>query len=139
MELDSVILENAISSEAVPVRGWIFYDADCVLCVATMMRVRQLFASRGFQWVPLQTPGAAGRLGVSPTAFETRMHVLAPNGRVCHNADALAIVCRSVWWLWPLGGLLSLPGCRGMGRLAYNWLARNRYCLGGRCDIGGAP
>ena len=124
-----------------PVGGWIFYDAECALCVRAMRRVRRLFASREFEWVSLQTPGSAARLGVPFSAFQTRFHVLTADGHVFHNADALAVLCRSVWWLWPLGFVLSLPGFRNLGRLGYDWLARNRYCLGGHCTpiAGGQP
>jgi len=98
-------------------------------------RSGRLFVSRGFRWVPLQTPGAAERLGVSETAFETRMHLLTADGEVRHNADAFGVLCRSVWWLWPLGMLLLVPGFRELGRFAYDTLARNRYCLGGKCRL----
>jgi predicted DCC family thiol-disulfide oxidoreductase YuxK len=130
-----VITEHTIMSDKEWPRGWIFYDADCALCVGTMRRVRRLLEKRGFRWVPLQTPGTAVRLGVREVAFETRMHVLTDSGRVYQNADALGALCRSVWWLWPFGALLALPGFLQAGRLGYNWLARNRYCLGGQCDV----
>lgn len=117
------------------VRGWIYYDAGCVACVRGRYRTGRLFESRGFRWLPLQTPGTAERLGVPEVAFETRMHLLTSDGRVRHNADAFGYLCRSVWWLWPVGALLLVPGFREMGRLAYDWFARNRYRFGGRCDI----
>lgn len=130
-----MITENPIKWEYPAARGWIVYDADCALCVRAMQSVRRLFESRGFRWRPLQTPGSAALLGVQPSAFDTRMHVLTRNGAVFHNADALGVLCRSVWWLWPLGVVLLVPGFRGLGRVAYDWLARNRYCLGGLCDV----
>ncbi len=128
-----MLTENTINAEFNEARGWIFYDADCVLCVRIMRRVRRLFETRGFHWLPLQSPGAAARLGVNEIAFATRMHVLTQRGGVFHNADALGILCRSVWWLWPLGVLLLVPGFRGLARLGYDWIARHRYCLGGQC------
>jgi predicted DCC family thiol-disulfide oxidoreductase YuxK len=117
------------------VRGWIFYDAACVACVRGRHRVGRLFESRGFEWLPLQTPGAGARLRVPESAFERRMHLLTAEGRVFDNADALGVLCRSVWWLWPLGMLLRLPGIRGLARRAYDWLARHRYCFGGACRV----
>lgn len=116
-------------------RGWIFFDAECAACVAGRNRTGDLFESRGFRWVPLQTPGAATRLGVNEAAFATRMHVLTADGRVRHNADAFGALCRSVWWLWPVGALLLVPGIREAGRMAYDTFARNRYCFGGRCRL----
>lgn len=76
----------------------------------------------------LQTPGAAAWLGVPESAFQIRMHVLTAD-------DALGVLCRSVWWLWPVRFLLLLPGFRELGRAAYNWFARNRYGIGGACRV----
>jgi predicted DCC family thiol-disulfide oxidoreductase YuxK len=120
-------------------RGWIFYDANCPFCVWGRNRLGRLLESRGFHWLPWQTAGAAQRVGVTASAFDTRMHLLTGDGRVRHNSDALAVMCRAVWWLWPLGMLLGLPGFRQAGRLGYDWFARHRHCLGGRCRAGYAP
>jgi predicted DCC family thiol-disulfide oxidoreductase YuxK len=116
-------------------RGWIFYDAACALCARGRQGAGRLFESRGFEWVPLQSPGAAARLGVPESAFDIRMHLLMADRRVLHNADALSVLCRSVWWLWPLGFVLHVRGFRQLGRLAYEWIGRNRYCLGGACRV----
>ncbi len=122
------------NDEAV-IRGWIFYDAECAACVLSRNRAGRLFESYGFRWVPLQTPGAAARLGVSDGDLAMRMHLLTAEGKVRHNADAFGVLCRAVWWLWPLGVLLLVPGFREVGQVAYDWLARNRYCFGGRCKL----
>jgi predicted DCC family thiol-disulfide oxidoreductase YuxK len=129
--MNTEITENRAGMPA----GWIFYDAACRSCVRGRYRTGRLFESRGFQWLPLQTPGAAERLGVPASAFEIRMHLLTPNGRVLHNADALSLLCRQVWWLWPIGVALLVPGFRELGRVIYDWFARNRYRIGGACDV----
>jgi alginate O-acetyltransferase complex protein AlgI len=130
-----VITEITKLADCKAPRGWIFYDATCVLCVRGRQRTGRLFESRGFEWLPLQTPGAAARLSVPESAFAFRMHLLTADGSVLHNADALGVLCRSVWWLWPLGFLLRMPGVRELGRLAYDWFAHNRYCIGGACSV----
>lgn len=116
-------------------RGWIFYDAACETCIRGQRLTGRWFESRGFAWLPLQSQGAAARLGVSELAFEIRMHLLLPDGRVFINADALGVLCRSVWWLWPVGALLLVPGFRELGRMLYDWFARNRHRFGGPCNI----
>jgi predicted DCC family thiol-disulfide oxidoreductase YuxK len=108
-------------------RGWIFYDDHCGVCRLGRRATGRLFESRGFRWVPIQTPGAAGRLGVEPAEFDRRMHLLGRDGRVLNNADAFAALCRSVPWLWPLGALLAVPGFREAGRWLYDGFARHRY------------
>lgn len=116
-------------------RKWIYYDAACSVCVSGVERWGDLFARRGFVWMPLQTPGAAARLGVSDEDLLAEMHLLLADGRVLRGADAWAAMLRTVWWLWPLGVLLSVPGFREVGRAIYRWVARNRYCVAGKCDL----
>ena len=69
----------------------------------------------------------------------TRMHLLRADGRVFSGVDAFGVLCRSVWWLWPIGMLLLVPGLRDVARAAYDWFARNRYCIGGACGAEGNP
>lgn len=107
--------------------GWIFYDANCRWCRLGRRRTGDLFSSRGFVWVPLQTPGSARRLGVPSADFDRHLHLLEVDGRVRTNADALAFLCRSVGWLRPLGTLLAVPGIRTLARWAYDFVARHRY------------
>jgi predicted DCC family thiol-disulfide oxidoreductase YuxK len=115
-------------------RGWIFYDADCSFCVQGVKRWGGLFARRGFVWLPLQTPGATARLGVTEEDLLAEMHLLLPGRRIRRGVDAWATALRTVWWLWPLGALLAVPGFRDLGRAGYRSLARNRYCLGQNCE-----
>lgn len=117
--------------------GWIFYDAECAFCIRGVKRWNHLFARRGFRWVPLQTPGTAKRLGIQESSLREEMKVLLAGGRVVGGVDAWAVLFRTVWWLWPLGLLLTLPGIRWIGALLYRWIARNRYCIGGRCELRG--
>lgn len=116
-------------------RGWIFYDAECPICIRGMKRFSGLFARRGFIWVPLQTPGTAARLGVSETALREEMKVLLPNGNVLGGIEAWTVLMRSVWWLVPFAALLRVPGIHWMAARFYQWFARNRYCIGGACEI----
>lgn len=116
-------------------QGWVFYDAECRFCVAGMKRWGGLFARRGFEWLPLQTPGAATRLGVTEAQLFEEMWVQLADGRVTSGVNAWAALMRSVWWMWPLGVLLAVPGINAIAQVVYRWVARNRYCLGGSCKI----
>jgi predicted DCC family thiol-disulfide oxidoreductase YuxK len=116
-------------------RGWVFYDAECCFCVAGMKRWGGVFARRGFVWLPLQTPGAAARLGVTEEQLLQKMWLQFAGGRVVSGVNAWSELMRTVWWLWPLGVLIGLPGINAIARVVYRWIARNRYCLGGSCKI----
>jgi predicted DCC family thiol-disulfide oxidoreductase YuxK len=124
---------NAENTENEGVSGWIFYDAACPICRTASRMLEDIFARRGFKWVPLQTPGTAGHLGFPEAALLEEMKLLLPDHRVLGGIESWIRLFRSVWWLWPLGTLLSLPGCNALGRVSYRWLARHRYRLAGKC------
>ena len=116
-------------------RGWIFYDAECCLCVASRKRWGGLFERRGFVWLPLQTPGTAARLGVTEEQLLAEMWLQLADGGVASGVDAWSAMMRRVWWLWPLGVLIGVPGLHAMAQVVYRWVARNRRCFGGNCRI----
>jgi len=114
-----------------PSRGEVFYDGDCAMCSRGAARWGGLFARHGFRGLPLQTPGTAARTGASDAELRAEMKLLLADGRVVGGAHAWAVLFRSVWWLWPLGVLIGLPGLRVLSAAAYRWIARNRYCISG--------
>jgi len=113
--------------------GWIFFDAECRFCVTGRRRWGRIFERRGFVWLPLQTPGAAMRLGVTEEQLMAEMWVLPAQGQPINGLRSWIELMRHVWWLWPLAILLNLPAVRQVGQIVYRWIARNRYCLAGHC------
>ena len=118
-------------------RGWVFYDAECAFCVRGATRWGGLFERRGFRWLPLQSPGAAERLGIGGVALRDEMKLLLSDGRIVGGVDAWVVLFRTVWWLWPVGCLLTLPGLHWVGDYAYRWIALHRHRFVGRCEIQG--
>ena len=116
-------------------RGEVFYDADCALCSRGARRWGGMFARRGYCCLPMQAPGAASSLGVSDTELGTEMKLRLVGGGVIGGVDAWAILFRAVWWLWPLGVLIRMPGVRTMGGVIYRWMARNRYRISDACGL----
>jgi predicted DCC family thiol-disulfide oxidoreductase YuxK len=113
--------------------GWVFYDADCALCARAAARVEQLLARRGFRLLPLQTPGAAERLGVTAEALLARMHLLTADGRRFAGADAFVEIGRLLWWARPIVAAARLPAVLPLLRRCYDWIAAHRHCFGGAC------
>jgi len=113
----------------------VFYDGECRFCVRGATRWGEFFARRGFPWLPLQTSGTPARLGMTEAALREEMKLLHADGSIVGGVDAWAVLFRSVWWLWPVGVLLSLPGARWLGGVGYRWMARNRYWLSGSCEL----
>jgi predicted DCC family thiol-disulfide oxidoreductase YuxK len=111
----------------------VFYDAECEFCVNTVRRVEQGLVRRGFELLPLQTPGAAAALGVSEHELLDEMRLRLQDGRVFGGAEAIAQIARRIWWAWPLWALSRLPGAMRPMDAMYRWFARNRGCVSGSC------
>jgi predicted DCC family thiol-disulfide oxidoreductase YuxK len=115
--------------------GWIYFDGECRFCVAHRQRWGRTFERRGFVWLPLQTPGAAQRLRLTEQQLQAEMWLQLADGRKLGGVHAWSAMLRRVWWLWPLGLLLALPGFNAVGRALYRWIAKRRHCLSGACSI----
>jgi predicted DCC family thiol-disulfide oxidoreductase YuxK len=129
--MDTEITDNNGAKPA----GSIYFDADCPFCVAYRRRWGRVFERRGFVWLPLQTPGAAHRLGVTDAQLRAAMWLQLADGRQLSGVTALSVLTRRVWWLWPLGVILALPCFSPAARVLYRWIAKNRHCWGGTCTI----
>jgi predicted DCC family thiol-disulfide oxidoreductase YuxK len=117
--------------------GWIYFDGDCGFCTAQRRRWGRVFERRGFVWLPLQNPGATQQLGVTETQLQAEMWVKLADSRTFSGVAAWSALMRRVWWLWPFGALMALPGCRVAGAALYRWIAKRRHCFGGVCTIPG--
>lgn len=106
----------------------IYYDGSCAFCTATMERWGPVFGRRGFQWRPFD-PVQAGE------APPDEVKLALPDGEVRGGIDAWAVLFRAVWWTWPVGALLAIPGFRWCGQQAYAWIARHRHGWAGRRDM----
>jgi predicted DCC family thiol-disulfide oxidoreductase YuxK len=115
--------------------GWIYFDGECRFCVEHRKRWGGVFERRAFVWIPLQTPGTAERLGITETQLHAEMWLQLADGRRFSGINAWSAVMRRVWWLWPMGVVLALPGFNAMGRALYRWIAKHRHCMGGVCTI----
>ena len=116
----------------------IYYDDECRFCRSTLQRFGRTLARRRFTFVPLQSPGAARVLGISDDHLLDEMRVRLEDGAVFGGASALAAIARHIWWAWPLWAVSRLPGVMLVLDPAYRWIARNRHCLNGTCDLRGS-
>ena len=127
---------NTEITEYRKVSGWILYDADCPYCMALARRFQPLLAGRHFELLPLQTPGVAERLHLSKSELLKEMRVLRPNGKCLGGANALLEIARDFWWARPLRLLGRIGPVRHVLHIGYRWIARNRSCAAGTCEIG---
>lgn len=115
--------------------AWVFYDHRCPVCRATVGRWRRVFEARRIEFAALQSHWVRERLGLAPGELPDEMKLMTPDGRILGGPTAIAWMFRRVPWLWPLGVLMVVPGFHAASRWVYQWVARNRYCLGDVCEL----
>jgi predicted DCC family thiol-disulfide oxidoreductase YuxK len=118
-----------------PSRAWAFYDQHCPVCRATIRQWRRVFESRHIEFAALQSAWVRERLELAAGELPEEMKLLTPDGRILGGPIAIAWMCRRVAWLWPMGVLMVTPGLHAVTRWVYQWVARNRYCLGDVCEL----
>lgn len=124
----SLPTEITETGETVPHRGWIFYDRDCRSCSELATRLSSTFATRGFEFAPLQERWVQDRLGMSATEAVAEMRVLMRTAEKLSGADAMIFLAEHVWWVSPLAWFAALPGARALLRRLYAHVAANRHC-----------
>ena len=129
-------MKATIPNQAVEAaRGWVFYDGECSLCLATAKRFTPLLRRHQFDFAPLQTPWVQQRLGLKPNEPLTEMKLLAADEKVYGGADALLQIAREIWWAWPLFALAQIPGVKSLIRAIYRRIAASRTCIGNACQL----
>ncbi len=106
------------------INGELFYDATCQFCTDGATTLRPWLAKRDIITVPFEN-GAA----------EAEMKLAWHDGRVFGGAEAAIFLARLFWFTWPLAMIAMLPGFRQLTHAGYRWVARNRTCLNGACEI----
>jgi alginate O-acetyltransferase complex protein AlgI len=124
----SELTEITENSEAVPFRGWIFFDDDCGFCRNLARRFGPLFANLGFHFNPLQSDWVLERLNLSLDQALEEMRVLTTDGRVFGGADAVIFLGRQLWWTAPFAALARFGFIHSSLDRWYRWVAAHRTC-----------
>lgn len=128
-------LEASDSPKSAPRCGWILYDGECSFCLSIVQRLRGVFTSRGFAFLPVQTPWVRAEFNLPGQELLAEMRLLLRNGEKFGGADAILALTKFVWWAWPVAALAHIPGARFLLGVAYRNVASRRYCIGGTCSI----
>lgn len=104
------------------------YDGACGFCRRFVRWWTPVLRRYGFQTAPLQTDWVSARFAGTPGLLDD-IRVLTPAGESVLGERAYAYVALRIWWLWPVGVLLSLPGIRWLAAKAYRAFAANRHCI----------
>jgi predicted DCC family thiol-disulfide oxidoreductase YuxK len=112
----------------------ILYDGVCAFCSAWVHYVVRRDPARRFRFTPIQSPYGrrlAETLGIDPEAPDTNAVII--DGEALRRSDgALAVLSKLPNWSW-VNGFRFVP--RPIRDCIYNFIARNRYRVFGRCDV----
>ena len=107
--------------------GILFFDGACGMCTRSVELVLRLNWTGELQIEPLQSAGAAERLGISPSQLLDSARWLDSSGVVYSGAEAMnAAVSSAIGTGLPLL-LYRIPGMRFIQDAIYRWVAAHRY------------
>ncbi len=115
---------------APPAAGRLFYDGECAFCLGWVRRMERALVQRRFTLAPLEARERRRLAGELPPKTETRRQDASAPGKMPRPAFTEMI--------------LQLPDGRELGgadaamgiiRACYRFIARNRDCVNGSCEI----
>jgi predicted DCC family thiol-disulfide oxidoreductase YuxK len=107
--------------------GTLFFDGACGMCTRSRDLLLRIDRTGNLQTEPLQSSGAAQRLGIPPTSLLESVRWLDSSGAVYSGAEAAnAAFCAAIGSRIPLA-IYRIPGIRFIEEAIYRWVAANRY------------
>ena len=117
-------------------RGWVCYDRSCRLCLRWVRLTRGSLSEKGFELIPLQTPWVRAKLREQGESLLKEVRVIRADGAIHGGAEGLLHLAQHYWWGGPICQAARLGWCRTLLKAGYAWVARNRHCVGGQCEVG---
>jgi predicted DCC family thiol-disulfide oxidoreductase YuxK len=112
--------------------GVLFFDGACGMCTRARDLLLKFNRTGDLRTEPLQSPGAAERLGVPPARLMESVWWLDSSGRVYSDAEAAnAAVSAGLGTGLPLM-VYRIPGMRSLQEAIYRWVADHRYRFPGK-------
>lgn len=114
----------------------VFYDGECPLCTREVGMLRRLDRRQRIRFTDIAARGFdASAIGLTQSELMARIRGRLPDGTLVEGVEAF----RRLYAVAGLGALVALtrlPGISWLLDRAYDWFARNRLRLTGRCDAG---
>jgi predicted DCC family thiol-disulfide oxidoreductase YuxK len=105
----------------------LFFDGACGMCTRSVELLNRLDRTGKLQAEPLQSPGTAQRLGISPSELLDTVRWMDSSGAVYSGAEAAnAALSTAIGTRIPLL-IYRIPGIRFIEEAVYRWVAANRY------------
>ncbi|MFZ3210640.1 MAG: DUF393 domain-containing protein [Terriglobales bacterium] len=118
----------------------VLYDGQCEICQACVSWLKALDHKNETVCLPISAEvlsAVDARLGMDDCLRQ--LHVVTPEGETQVGWDAVTCLARLFPSTWLIGSLGQRFPFRNLGRLAYRFVAANRYslskCRGGACRV----
>jgi predicted DCC family thiol-disulfide oxidoreductase YuxK len=107
--------------------GILFFDGACGMCTRSVELLMRLNRTGNLRAEPLQSPGAAERLGIPPSRLLESVRWLDFSGAVYVGAEASnAALSSAIGTRFPLM-LYRIPGVRFLEDAVYRFVVAHRY------------
>lgn len=106
----------------------VYYDSECPLCIRTKLTVEHLDNFNRILFLPVQTEAVNESCLSDYSENELLENIFSvnKNGKVFSGLDTYLQIFKSIWYLYPLYLLISLPGIKQIAAKIYSIVAKNR-------------
>lgn len=112
----------------------VFFDGACPLCAKEVAFVRRLDRASRVLFTDIAAPDfEASSIGRTQSDLMARIQARLPDGTFVEGVEVFRRMYAAAG-LGPLVVLTRIPGVSHLLDLGYQWFARNRLRLTGRCD-----
>ena len=107
--------------------GTLFFDGACGMCTRSRDFLLKIDRTGNLRTEPLQSPGAAERLGIAPANLLESVRWLDSSGAVYSGAEAANAAFSAALGSRITLAIYRIPGIRFIEEAIYRWVAANRY------------
>jgi len=119
-----------------PRKPTVIYDGTCGICAGNLKWLYRLDTLKKFDAIPYQTEDLLVRFPhLEMEECEKAMHLVFPDGRTYTGSDGFREVFLRMPLMFLFGLIMSVPPMPWVLRKLYPVLARNRYKIGGSCEL----
>lgn len=105
-----------------------YYDSECPLCVRTKIIISHLdwFNKIAFKTVQFDVAEQSALNGIDENTLLNDIHSVNIKGNVFSGVDTYIQVLKQIFYLYPIGLMLQLPGIYHVAKKKYQFVAKNR-------------
>jgi len=107
--------------------GTLFFDGACGMCTRSRDLLLKMDRTGNLHTEPLQSPGAAERLGIAPASLLVSVRWLDSSGAVYSGAEAANAAFSAAVGTRITLAIYRIPGIRFLEDALYRYVAAHRY------------